>query len=287
MGALKAASPITDIRGLTSEGAWTSLADDVALNYGQGYLVYYNDPGSTGRTDFTAPLDVQAGIGGSLAFRAGYGGRRQTLRLENLTDAPVTVNLSLAGGALAISRVTGTPPNETLTPLTDPVTVGAGWAENVVLQIDAAGLTGPTEGILQISAATPGVRWLVPIAAEPGSIDGLWVGEVVVNNVSEARLGGTGPTDLTVSLAQQNASNVRGSAQFHEATGGPTTSVEVTVTLALPLPDPGADAGHRGDHALRRRLCLPGREPKRAARRLGTGVERSHSHAWRHNTDHR
>ena len=129
----------------------------------------------------------------------------------------MTVDLSLASGALAISRVTGTPPNETLTPLTDPVTVDAGWAENVVLQIDAAGLTGPTEGILQISAATPGVRWLVPIAAEPGSIDGLWVGEVVVNNVSEARLGGTGPTDLTVSLAQQNASNVRGSAQFHEA----------------------------------------------------------------------
>ena len=119
--------------------------------------------------------------------------------------------------------------------ITDPVTVGAGWAENVVLQIDAAA-TGPTEGILQISAATPWVRWLVPIVAEPGSIDGLWVGEVVVNNVSEAWLGGTGPTNLTVSLAQQNASSVRGSAQFHEDVV--TTSVEVTVTLSLPLPDP-------------------------------------------------
>ena len=30
VGAVKAASPITDIRGLTSEGAWTSLADAVA-----------------------------------------------------------------------------------------------------------------------------------------------------------------------------------------------------------------------------------------------------------------
>ena len=66
------------------------------------------------------------------------------------------------------------------------------------------------------------------------------MGEVAVNNVSEARLGGTGPTDLAVSLAQQNASSVRGSAQLHQKTVGPTTSVEVTVTLSLPLPTPAS-----------------------------------------------
>jgi len=100
-----------------------------------------------------------------------------------------------------------------------------------VLQVSSSGLTGPVEDLLQISSTVPGVRWLVPIAAKPGSYDGLWVGEVVVNNVSEARLGATGVSDLTVSLSQQNASGMRGAAELHEKTIGPTTSVDITVTL--------------------------------------------------------
>ncbi len=237
VGTMKAASPITDMRGLTTTGTWTKLTDDVALQYGQSYLVFYGDPGE-GSTDFTAPLNVQEVAGRGLAFQAGYQGSRQTFELENLTGAAMTVNLALNTGSLVVKRVTGMPGSETLTPLPVTVNIAAHWAEPIVLQVGAGGLTGPVEDVLEISSTTPGVRWLVPIAAEPGSYDGLWVGEVVVNNVSEARLGATGVSDLTVSLSQQNASSVRGAAELHEKTVGPTTSVDITVTLALPLPDP-------------------------------------------------
>ena len=240
VGAMKAVSPITDIRGLTADGNWTKLADGAALQYGQSYLVFYGDPGADGRQDFTAPLDVQGISGSGLVFQAGYQGGRQVFQLENLTDAEVTVNLSLKNSSLIISRVTDTSGSEVLAPLPVDVTVGAHWAESIVLQVNSADLTAPAEDVLEISSSmpTPSIRWLVPIAAKPGSYDGLWVGEVVVNNVSEARLGGTGQSDLTIALDQQNASLTRGSAQMHEKTVGATTSVEVTVTLSLPLPTP-------------------------------------------------
>lgn len=236
VGVLKAVSPITDVRGLTVEGNWTQLADTTALQYGQSYLVFYGKPGAAQSTDFTAPLDVREVMGSGLTFQAGYQGKRQTFELENLTGAEVTAHLELVSGALSISRVIGMPGDETLDGLPADVNIGSGWAEVVVLQVDAESLTGSAEGLLEITA--PGVRWLVPVAAEPGSYDGLWVGEVVVNNVSEARLGATGASDLTISLNQQSASLTRGSAQMHEKTVGPTTNVDITVTLALPLPDP-------------------------------------------------
>ncbi len=237
VGTLKAASPITDIRGLTITGAWTKLTDEVALQYGQSYLIFYEDPGE-GRTNFTAPLEVQEVAGRGLTFQAGYQGSRQTFKLENLTGAAMTVNLALKTGSLVVKQVTGMPESEVLTPLPVNLDIAAHWAEPIVLQVSSGDLTGPVEDLLEVSSTTPGVRWLVPIAAKPGSYDGLWVGEVVVNNVSEARLGATGLSDLTVSLSQQNASNVRGAAELHEETIGPTTSVDITVTLALPLPDP-------------------------------------------------
>lgn len=237
VGAMKAASSITDMRGLTTAGAWTKLTDDVALQYGQSYLVFYGDPGE-GRTNFTAPLEVQEIAGRGLTFQAGYQGSRQTFELENLTGTAMTVNLALKTGSLVVKQVTGMPGSEVLTQLPVNLDIAAHWAEPIVLQVSSSGLTGPVEDLLQISSTAPGVRWLVPIAAKPGSYDGLWVGEVVVNNVSEARLGATGVSDLTVSLSQQNASGVRGAAELHEKTIGPTTSVDITVTLELPLPDP-------------------------------------------------
>ncbi len=233
---MKDFSPITHIRGLTTDGNWTELADGAALQSGQSYLVYYGDPGADGRQNFTAPLDVLEVASDGLAFQAGYQGRRQVFELENLTNANVTVNLSLKNSSLIISQVTSTSGSEVLTRLPVDVTVNANRAESIVLQVDSADLPAAAEDVLEISS--PGIRWLVPIAAKPGSYDGLWVGEVVVNNVSEARLGGTGESDLTIALDQRNASLTRGSAQMHEKAVGSTTSVDITVTLSLPLPTP-------------------------------------------------
>ncbi len=237
VGSIKAASPIGEIRALTSQGTWTILGDQVALQHGQSYLVYYADPGADGSQNFAAPLDLQQVPSDGITFLAGLQGRRQTFQIENLLASPVTVDLSLAGGSLTIERVENPGGDETTAALAEPITLEPKGAQLIVLQVTSADLTAPAEDLLQIS--TDSSRWLVPVSAKPGSYDGLWVGEVVVNEVSEARLGRTnGTADVTIGLAQQNASQVSGSAQLHENTVQGITSVAVTVSLALPTVTP-------------------------------------------------
>ncbi len=240
---LKAASPITEIRALTSDGKWAVLADSVALQDGQGYLVYYTDPGVNGKQDFTAPLDLQVVLGDGLTFMAGSQGKRQTFDLENRTGNTATVTLTATNATIALRRVDDSTTPETSLPLTPPnntLTLDPHGAKRIILEVNAADQPAAGEALLDIRSQALGIRWLVPMTAAPGSYDGLWAGEVVVNEVSEARLGSTNSTgDVTIALAQQNASITRGSAQMHEvvASGGGTT-VAVTVTLSLPAVTP-------------------------------------------------
>ncbi len=72
--------------------------------------------------------------------------------------------------------------------------------------------------------------------AERGSLAGLWVGEVTVNDVSEGRLGTTDVEGgkLTLALRPQEGSGIRGAVELQEKIACNTSRVSVTLTLALP-----------------------------------------------------
>jgi hypothetical protein len=67
--------------------------------------------------------------------------------------------------------------------------------------------------------------------AAPATHAGLWVGEVVINDVSQARLGATDETELTVQMSAMNSSGVKGSADLTEVGG---TTVRIAMELSLP-----------------------------------------------------
>ena len=124
---------------------------------------------------------------------------------------------------------------------TGPVTLALKAKEGTTLQFQVPAENQPAAGeaLLAISSPNLGTRWLIPVSAQPGSYAGLWVGDVVVNDVSEARLGATDfANDLAVALvpaaASTEASVVRGSAQIHETVAGVNNTLTFTVSLALP-----------------------------------------------------
>ncbi len=176
-----------------------------------------------------------------LKFKAGFGGNSTMLRMENLSGAAIDVTLSLPGGtAVALYSVSNDDPPAFTDLRTAPLslTLGGAAPDNVKwikLQVPMKEQQTAGETLLEISCASLGTRWLIPVSAEPGSYGGLWVGNVVVNDVSEARLGSTDDTfDLTFSLASQKKSGVRGAAQIHELIEGTSSTLQMTITLTLP-----------------------------------------------------
>ena len=115
-------------------------------------------------------------------------------------------------------------------------TLGPHDAEVLKLTLSAGEQSGDGEALLQISSAELGTRWRLPVRAEQGSLAGLWVGEVVVNDVSEGRLGATDVEGglLTIALRPREGSGITGKAELQEKISGNTSSVAVTLTLALP-----------------------------------------------------
>ena len=166
------------------------------------------------------------------------------MRIENLSATAVEATLSLPEGAdsaVALHYVSNADPPVDPVDLRDgPVTIsmgdtGAATVRWIELEVPSEDQQAAGETLLEISCASLGTRWLIPVSAEPGSYAGLWVGDVVVNDVSEARLGSTDDTfDLTIALASQNESGVRGAVQLHEEIAGAASTLHMTVTLALP-----------------------------------------------------
>lgn len=245
VGVFTTGSPITEVRGLTAAGGWTTpLGTGDALAPGVAYLVRYADEPGDG--DYTAPLDVGTSEEAmmlpaeGLKFKAGFGGNSTRLRLENLSGTTCNVSLSLpegAGSAVTLYYVTNADPPDffDLRDGTQTIEVVPGDIKWVTLQVPVEEQPVAGETLLEISCAALGTRWLIPVSAEPGSYGGLWVGNVVVNDVSEARLGSTDDTfDLTISLASQNNSGVRGAAEIHEAIVGASSTLHMTITLTLP-----------------------------------------------------
>jgi hypothetical protein len=245
----KTGSPITEIRALNPDGTWsTALGDTASLVSGAAYLVRYADQPLD--PDYTAPLDVGTSEKAmilpteGLAFQAGFQGNSTMLRLEKLSGADVDdVTLALPEGmasAVVLHYVTNDNPPVFIAdlrsgPATIPLGVAPANVKWIQLQVPADAQQTAGETLLEISSATLGTRWLIPVSAEPGSYAGLWVGDVVVNDVSEARLGATDAAhDLTIALAPENASGVRGAAEIHEELAGATSTLHMNVTLTLP-----------------------------------------------------
>ena len=132
--------------------------------------------------------------------------------------------------------------------LTDPIPVkpetsagpggrsGPTSAEVLKLTVSAAEQTGDGAALLQISSDALGTRWLLPVSAEKGSLAGLWVGDVVVNDVSEGRLGTTDVAGGLLTVALRPAGGFRDHRRRRAAGEDRRqhSSVAVTLTLALP-----------------------------------------------------
>jgi hypothetical protein len=235
-------TPITEVRKLTAAGNWTTkMASGDALAPGVAYLAYYDDQDPNTPDNYTAPLHIMDAVSDGLAFTRGAGGRQQELRIENLSsliDATVKLRLvGATGGGVALW-------------LTDPVTVslqtgqaaialGHGEGEVLKLTVSAKDQSSDGEALLEISSAELGTRWLLPVRAQQGSLAGLWVGDVTVNDVSEGRLGTTNVEGglLTIALRPREDSGITGAAELQEKISGNNASVGVTLTLALPAAD--------------------------------------------------
>ncbi|NOZ50331.1 MAG: hypothetical protein GXP37_09845 [Chloroflexi bacterium] len=237
-------SPVTEVRALQADGKWSdAMASDAELAYGEAYLVYYR---SDDVLNYTAPFDIISTIGEGLDFTPGFDGSKQTLRIENLANSNITVQLQvLSQSAPAVALQydsdpeSDTDPLQTLWPNPASRSLAAGQAAAIHFVVPAVDQAADGAALLEIRSPDLGTRWLVPVTALRGDFAGLWIGEVVVNDVSEGRLGGTNVEngELTIALRPRDLSGQQGSAQLHEIPAGNTASVALTATLSLPVPE--------------------------------------------------
>ncbi|RME42431.1 MAG: hypothetical protein D6791_17745, partial [Chloroflexi bacterium] len=237
-------SPVSEVRALQADGTWSDpLAAGATLSYGEAYLVYYT---SSDVTNYTAPFDVMSVIGEGLDFSPGFVGSKQEVQVQNLANGATTLQLQVLGTAQpAVALRYDSDPNATSDPLAElwpvPVTLnlGGGGATALNFVVPSTLQNGDGEALLALRAPDLGTRWLVPVRARAGSYAGLWIGDVVVNDVSESRLGGTNVEngELTIALHPRDLSGLQGAAQFVETVSGNTASVALTATLTLPAPE--------------------------------------------------
>ncbi|NOZ72203.1 MAG: hypothetical protein GXP38_09860 [Chloroflexi bacterium] len=237
-------SPVTEVRALQADGTWSDpLSAQTTLTYGEAYLVYYR---SNDVLNYTAPFDIISTIGESLDFTPGFAGNKQTVSIENLANSTISVQMQLLGQtapavALQYDRDpdNDTDPLQTLWPGPASLFLTAGGATVLTFIVPAAAQTSDGEALLAIRAPALGTRWLLPVTAQRGDLAGLWIGEVVINDVSEGRLGGTNVSngELTIALRPRDLSGLEGAAQFIEMPAGIMASVALTATISLPAPE--------------------------------------------------
>jgi hypothetical protein len=234
-----AGSPLTEIYRLDKGGEWAALSAADTLRYGEAYLVYF-DTATSAPENFVAPVHLAGLLSDGIIFASGLGQRSDSFQVQNLTAQPVTLTVSLLDGANAGVALRMTAPSATAL-RTQPaqVTIASGGAVQLDFAILSTEQMHDGEALLSIAAPALGVRWLVPVSASSLSLAGLWVGEVIVNDVSESRLGATNVDAgaLTIALRQRNVSGVRGAAELQEIVTGSGVATAITLTLALPTPD--------------------------------------------------
>lgn len=237
-------APVSEVRALQPDGTWTApLTANDTLAYGEAYLVYYN---SSDVMNYTAPFDIISTVGDSLNFTPGYAGSKQTVRVENLANGGITLQMQVLGATQPTVALhydsdpeSDTDPLQALWPNPASRSLAAGQAADLNLIVPAVDQAVDGAALLDIRAPDLGTRWLVPVTAQQGDVAGLWIGEVVVNDVSEGRLGGTNVDsgELTIALRPRDLSGQRGAAQWVELPAGNTASVALTATLSLPTPE--------------------------------------------------
>ena len=237
---LSAESPFAEISALKIDGTWTVLWKTAKLAPGTAYLVKYAEQSKV--TDYTAPLELASAAGGplpaeGLQFAAGMYGNRTSFILRNRSGSSmpdVTLSL-LPNPRVALHYVEGLAPVD-LTRASAGVSLGTIEKDSAKqLSFLVQGQAAAGEAVLAITSTPLNVRWLVPVSAAPSSQAGLWAGEVVINDVSQARLGATDETELTVQMAPLNSSGVYGTAYLKEITTNAQKAVGIAITLTLPV----------------------------------------------------
>ncbi len=235
-------SPVLEVRGLTVDGSWTApLVGTDTLQSSVAYLVRYAEEppeGQPATPDFASPLDISNPPAEGLSFQAGAVGQVKTLVVRNASDKAATVTLRLppgAGTAVALNYTGDGTTTVDLRSASPSFVLQPGDGRQLTLRVPVADQPAAGETLFEVLSPELGALWRFPVAAEPGSYAGLWVGEVLVNNVSEARLGAADfDSDLTVSLGSLNDSGVHGSIQIHDTVAGTVDTSTFTVTLTLP-----------------------------------------------------
>ena len=231
-------SPITDVRRLNSDGRWgPPLPLTTTLQAGEAYLVYYSDKVLGASDDYSAPLNMRGVRGDGFVFTRGAAGARQSLTVDNLLTSTAAITISLAPGVSApmVLQLTS-PVTKNLSTGPAVITLTAGTSALLWFEFPSGQQLTGAEGLIQVASSALGTRRLIPFATKGGSVAGLWVGDVIANDVSESRLGSTNiPSGtLTVALGPRDGSGIAGAAEMEETVAGSTSSVAVTVTLALP-----------------------------------------------------
>ena len=244
-------SPVTEVRYLTPDGHWEKLAATDTLVHAQSYLVYYDGQVTGAPAGFTAPLSIPESVPDEIQFAPGAGGNRQTIPVENLSVIPITVTCAFAdgdaGGIPLYYEDDATEPPTYIDLRANAVQVplAPGEMRNIVLvfipdesPMARAAQTadaGARQAVLVIASFEGGTRWMIPLTFESSDMRGLWVGDVLINDVSEARLGATNADQgaLTIALRPRNTSGIYGATEFKEIIDGNTALVAIQTTLDL------------------------------------------------------
>lgn len=195
---------------LLPTGRWQRIAvpDVEEMRYGEAYQVYSGQGSS-----FIAPLAVDAPTTDGLAYARGV--TEHTVRITNMSDEPVTVEIQDLGEPdtvpLSIFHIRTDPPVDPTDPpvgtfewpqLPNPYTVeiGAGTVRSVRLSVRRGDFPPGKEQLgTVVSVRSNGTQWLLPLTADkmdttsPGledqsALSGLWVGNAIVNKVSQPNI---------------------------------------------------------------------------------------------------
>ena len=250
--------PIDEVHTLLADGTWDPLwtraegysGGAVDLRYGEAYLIRVPDEAAP-ETLFTlnALLDIDTGVADRLEFgsgdtrRAAGGVREQIVRVKSRSGVSATLSMRV---------ITGTPPvhlyyddQQDLSAVpSHALELGGDETKELAFNVRTAEQDEDASAILEIASADLGTRWLLPVAAFSGLHEGLWVGDVTVNEVSEGRLGSTNLQPeagelpmLTFGLRPRNDSQLRGAVTLAERATGVTSTLDIAIVLDLPEAD--------------------------------------------------
>lgn len=190
---------------LLPSGSWEEVTDIETIQHGMAYFVDTN-----GASEYQGPLRTSLDTFGALSFGSGL--TEDTVSLVSEVDDPVTITLtrSLGGSTLPIVIEQDDPDsNGFIWPdLGNPAEFALSATGNTVFRLGLRRVdlpAGASDEIIELNNGL-GVRRQILVAAEGPelvtakgvSVDpysGLWIGNVIIDKVSESQQAGTTPED--------------------------------------------------------------------------------------------